>query len=360
MITGDHAATAKAIAVDLGIIGEGGGVMTGVELAKLSDEELIDTVTEYTVYARVSPEDKIRIVEAWQEHDEVVAMTGDGVNDAPALKAADVGIAMGITGTEVSKSAADMILIDDNFATIVDAVQEGRNVFSIIKKLIYFLIVANFAEVTIILGAFMFGWGAILSPIMILLVNVLADGIPGLRLAQEISDPRIMCRPPIGRTESFFGGGLLFVIAKQAIAFVVVVWVAYYIAAFLNISSAVAPGHGVGQTAAFLTLGFVAISHIFTARTRKSIFQKPFRENLPLTLAALSMYAAFVLFAVLPPFRFLFELVPIGIEHWLMIVGLAVVPTIVAEIGKLWARTTEKKAYRTRLVKHMPYEDVGE
>ncbi|MCL2842347.1 MAG: cation-translocating P-type ATPase [Oscillospiraceae bacterium] len=360
MITGDHAATAKAIATDLGIIGEGGGVMTGVELAKLSDEELIGVVTEYSVYARVSPEDKIRIVEAWQEHDEVVAMTGDGVNDAPALKAADVGIAMGITGTEVSKSAADMILIDDNFATIVDAVQEGRNVFSIIKKLIYFLIVANFAEVTIILGAFMFGWGAILSPIMILLVNVLADGIPGLRLAQEVSDPRIMNRAPIGRMESFFGGGLLFVIAKQAISFVAVTWVAYYVAAFVNISSFIAPSHQVGQTAAFVTLGFVAISHIFTARTRKSMFKKSFRKNFPLTLAALSMYAAFVLFAILPPFQFLFELVPMGIEHWLMIVGLAIVPTIVAELGKLHARIAEKKAYRKRLVKHFPHEGLGE
>jgi len=360
MITGDHAATAKAIALDLGIIREGGSVMTGPELSKLSDQELIDVVTEYAVYARVSPEDKIRIVEAWQEHNEVVAMTGDGVNDAPALKAADVGIAMGITGTEVSKSAADMILIDDNFATIVDAVQEGRNVFSIIKKLIYFLIVANFAEVTIILGAFMFGWGAILSPIMILLINVLADGVPGLRLAQEISDPRIMNRPPIGRAESFFGGGLLFVITKQAIAFVAVTWIAYYVAAFMNISSSVAPSHQVGQTVAFLTLGFVAVSHIFTARSRKSIFQKSFKENFPLTLSAIAMYVTLALLAILPPFQFLFELVSIGGAHWLMIAGLSVVPTIVAELGKLHARMREKKAYAGRLVRHIPHDDLSE
>jgi len=360
MITGDHAATAKAIAIDLGIIHEGGKVMTGIELAKLSDEELIDIVTEYSVYARVSPEDKIRIVEAWQEHDEVVAMTGDGVNDAPALKAADVGIAMGITGTEVSKSAADMILIDDNFATIVDAVQEGRNVFSIIKKLIYFLIVCNFSEVTIILGAFLFGWGMIVTPILILLINVLADGVPGLRLPHEISDPRMMCRPPIGRTESFFGGGLMFVIVKQVIAFVLTTWVAYYVAVNVAISAAIAPSHAVGQTVAFLVLGFNAVLHIFTARTRLSIFKKPFTDNFPLTIAAFAMMALLASFVLLPPFRFLFDLVPIGGMHWLMILGLCIIPTIVAELGKLYSRIVEKREYGKRLVKHIPHEDLAE
>ena len=360
MITGDHAATAKAIALDLGIIQEGGKVMTGVELAKLSDEALVDIVTEYSVYARVSPEDKIRIVEAWQEHDEVVAMTGDGVNDAPALKAADVGIAMGITGTEVSKSAADMILIDDNFATIVDAVQEGRNVFSIIKKLIYFLIVCNFAEVTIILGAFLFGWGAIVTPILILLINVLADGIPGLRLPQEISDPRMMNRPPIGRMESFFGGGLMFVIVKQVIAFVITTWVAFYVASNIQISAAIVPSHEVGQTVAFLVLAFNAILHIFTARSRQSIFQKPFTDNLPLTISALAMMGLFVSFVFLPPFMFLFGLVSIGGMHWVLILGLCIIPTIVAEIGKLVHRIAEKREYSKRLVRHFAHEDVPE
>ena len=360
MITGDHKETARAIAIELGIIGEGGGVMTGVELSKLSDEELINIVTDYSVYARVSPEDKIRIVEAWQEHDEVVAMTGDGVNDAPALKAADVGIAMGITGTEVSKGAADMILIDDNFATIVDAVQEGRNVFSIIKKLIYFLITCNFAEVIIILGAFLFGWGAVVTPILILLINVLADGIPGLRLPHEVSDPRMMARPPIGKQESFFGGGLLFVIMKQVVSFVAVAWTAYYVGAFHGISAGISPSHELGQTTLFLALGFSAVLHIFTVRTRQSIFKKPFTDNFPLTLSAFAMIAALALFVLLPPFRFLFGLVPIGGAHWLMVCGLALIPTTVAEIGKLYARRQERKAYCKRLVKHMPDESLAE
>ncbi|MDR0481545.1 MAG: cation-translocating P-type ATPase [Cellulomonadaceae bacterium] len=352
MITGDHATTAKAIAVDLGIIQDNGPVMTGAELAEISDDRLVEIVTDYSVYARVSPEDKIRIVEAWQEHDEVVAMTGDGVNDAPALKAADVGIAMGITGTEVSKNASDMILIDDNFATIVDAVQEGRNVFSIIKKLIYFLITCNFAEVIIIVGAFSFGWGAIVTPVLILLINVLADGIPGLRLPQEISDSRIMKRAPIGRTESFFDGGLLFVIGKQVLAFVAATWTAYYLAANVVISSGVAPSHGVGQSVAFVTLAFCAVLHIFTARTRASIFKKSFLDNWPLTVSAFAMMALVASFVLLPPFRFLFDLTPIGGMHWLLIIGLGIVPTIVAELGKLAGRINERREFKNRLVRH--------
>jgi len=250
--------------------------------------------------------------------------------------------------------------VDDNFATIVDAVQEGRNVFTIIKKLIYFLITCNFAEVTIILGAFLFGWGAIVTPIMILLINVLADGVPGLRLAQEISDPRIMCRPPISRGESFFGGGLLFVIAKQVIAFVAVTWAAYYVAANMALSAAITPQHEVGQTVAFLTLGFVAMLHIFTARTRQSIFKKPFTDNPIMGLSVLAMMGAFVVFANVPFLRFLFDLVPIGIEHWGMIIGLATIPTIVAELGKLYTRVQEKRAYGKRLVKHVSHEDLSE
>jgi calcium-translocating P-type ATPase len=356
MITGDHAATAKAIAVELGIMHDGDRVVTGLELSHMSDAELVDTVQDISVYARVSPEDKIRIVEAWQEHDEVVAMTGDGVNDAPALNAADVGIAMGITGTEVSKGAADMILVDDNFATLVDAVQEGRNVFAIIKKLIYFLITCNFAEVIIILGAFLFGWGPIVTPVLILLINVVADGIPGLRLPQEVADPEIMKRKPIDRNESFFGGGLLYVIMKQVIAFTVVVWVAYYLGANHAISSTITPTHQVGQTTAFVTLGFVAVLHLFTARTPGSIFKANYRANWLLPVAAFAMMALLALFVLLPPFRFLFELVQIGGGHWLLIAGLCVIPSIVAEIGKAVRRRAERAEYRRRLLRHTPHD----
>jgi len=355
MITGDHAATAKAIALDLGILSAGGRVVTGPELSRMSDDELIDSVQEICVYARVSPEDKLRIVEAWQEHDEVVAMTGDGVNDAPALKAADVGVAMGITGTEVSKSASDMILIDDNFATIVDAVAEGRNVFAIIKKLIYFLITCNFAEVIIIIGAFSFAWGrngAIITPVLILLINVLADGIPGLRLPQEVSGPEIMRNPPIRRGEGFFDRGLMAVIAKQVTAFVAATWIAYYVATN-NIISGLT-GSDVGMSVAFLTLTFCAVLHIFTARTKKSIFKMSFLENWPLTVSAFAMLALMSSFVLLSPFQTLFDLTPIGALHWPLIIGLGLIPTIVAEIGKAVVSWREQRSHRRRLVLHRP------
>jgi len=176
MITGDHAATAGAIAKDLGILEEGQRVITGTQLAEITDEELNDTVRNFSVYARVSPEDKLRIVKAWQANGEVVAMTGDGVNDAPALKVADIGIAMGKTGTEVAKSASDMILVDDNFATIVEAVSEGRCVYENIKKTIAFLLVCNMSEIIIMLYAQIVGWGILLTPVMLLLINLLGDG----------------------------------------------------------------------------------------------------------------------------------------------------------------------------------------
>jgi len=358
MITGDHAATAGAIAKQLGIMTEGGRVMTGVELEELSSEELVDIVPLQSVYARVSPEDKIRIVEAWQEHSQVVAMTGDGVNDAPALKAADVGVAMGITGTEVAKSASDMTLADDNFATIVDAVHEGRNVFAIIRKVVYFLLVCNISEIIIIIGGVLFGWGAVITPIMLLLINVVGDGIPGLRLAQEVAGKKIMERPPIGREESFFGDGLVYLIAKQVIAFTIVTWIAYYIGAFTNFSANVAPSHEVGQTTAFMVIGFTSILHILTARTKMSVFKKrTFTNNPLLAISAFAMVALFVLFVIVPPFNVLFDTVPIGIEHWGMIAVLSVIPTFVAEIGKAYSRSKERREHKNRIIKHSMKED---
>ncbi|MCL1800552.1 MAG: HAD-IC family P-type ATPase, partial [Promicromonosporaceae bacterium] len=179
MITGDHAATATAIAQEMGILHHGQNVMTGAELAAMSDVELNDTIRNFPVFARVTPEDKIRIVRAWQANGEVVAMTGDGVNDAPALRAADVGIAMGDTGTEVAKDAADIVLTDDNFATIVEAVSEGRNVYHIVVKVVYFLLVCNLSEIIIMVTGQMMAWGLVMTPAMLLTINLLGDGIPG-------------------------------------------------------------------------------------------------------------------------------------------------------------------------------------
>lgn len=358
MITGDHAATAKAIAKQIGLLGEGERVITGRQLSEIDDDTLIENVRDYSVYARVSPEDKIRIVEAWQENGEVAAMTGDGVNDAPALKAADVGVAMGIAGTEVAKCASDMVLTDDNYATIVAAVREGRTVFGNIRKTIYFLLVCNLSEIVIMLAAQLLGWGIPLTPIMLLLINVLGDGVPGLRLAHERSDSRIMKRKPIGREESFFGNGLMRVIVQQTIAFSAVGLGAYYCGAFLTLSDAHAPSHLLGQTLAFLVIAYTSIVHIFTVRSRKSIFRTPIKNNMPLLYGVVAMLAVFSLFVALPFLHPVFGVTAIGGLHWMIVAGLSVLPTAIAEISKLWGNRHEMKLYRKRLVHHTLDADI--
>jgi len=356
MITGDHAATASAIARQLGLLAENEKVLTGLELSEMTDDELIENVSQYSVYARVSPEDKIRIVEAWQEHNEVVAMTGDGVNDAPALKAADVGVAMGITGTEVAKSASDMILTDDNFSTIVETVRKGRDVFSNIRKTVYFLLVCNFSEIVIMIGAQLIGWGIPLTPIMLLLINVIGDGIPGLRLAYEKSDPRIMQRHPIGREESLFEG-LQFVIVKQIAAFVAVAWIGYYIGTYVAVSATHAPAHVLGQTMTFLIVGWTSIVHIFTVRSRESIFKRTVRDNPGIVISAFAMILLFAVMVMIEPVAGIFGMVTIGYEHWLIVIGLSVVPTITAEIGKFVTNYCERVRYCRRIVRHISIDE---
>ena len=356
MITGDHVATAKAIAAKIGLLGEGEKVITGQQLMHLDDEALIDQVRDYAVYARVSPEDKIRIVEAWQENGEVVSMTGDGVNDAPALKAADVGISMGIAGTEVAKSASDMVLTDDNFATIVSAVAQGRNVFSNIRKTLYFLLVCNLSEIVIMLGAFILGWGLPLTPVMLLLINVLGDGIPGLRLAYEISDARIMHHKPLGREESFLGGGLWKAMLQQTVAFSVVSLAAYYCGAFLSIGG-LEPSLLRGQTMTFLVVAFTSILHIFTVRGRKSMFRIPLGHNIKLLYSVIAMLVLFTCMVLLPPLQFLFGLTSIGGLQWLIVLGLSLAPSIVAEFVKLWQNRRDSNRYKRRLVRHVPSDD---
>ena len=357
MITGDHAATATAIGKQIGLLSDGGKVVTGRQLSKMSDEDLVENVRDYSVYARVSPEDKIRIVEAWQEQGEVVCMTGDGVNDAPALKAADVGVAMGISGTEVAKSAADMVLTDDNFATIVSAVREGRYVFSNIRKTIYFLLVCNLSEIVIMLGAQLMGWGMPLTPVLLLLINVLGDGIPGLQLAREQSDPRIMRDKPISRDASFFSGGLMKVIAQQTAAFSVVGLAAYYIGTFVSLSAVAQPSQITGQTMSFLVVAFTSILHVFTVRSRKSIFKRTLRDNWPIFHSAMAMLALFGLMVLIPPFGAIFGLVPIGGLAWLIVLLLTLVPTIVAELIKMWHNRHESHVYKNRVIAHIRRED---
>ena len=334
MITGDHAATATAIAKDLAILKEGQNVMTGARLAQISDVELNDTIRNFSVYARVSPEDKIRIVKAWQENGEVVAMTGDGVNDAPALKAADIGVAMGKTGTEVAKGASDMILTDDNFTTIVEAVSEGRNVYGIVKKVIYFLLVCNLSEIIIMLFGQMAGWGIILTPVMLLLINILGDGIPGINLAKEESDPSLMNNKPVNRNESFFSDGLMRLILQQTIFCATVVLAGYYAGAFMNLSDTVLPSAAIGQTLAFLICGWTSILHIFHVRSSKSVFKTPIRNNKSLAVSAIIMILVFGLMVALPMGK-IFGLTPISGTHWLIVFALVLIPTTAREISGL-------------------------
>jgi calcium-translocating P-type ATPase len=335
MITGDHAATATAIAKDLGILEEDQQVMTGSHLAEISDEELNDTVRNVSVYARVSPEDKLRIVKAWQTNGEVVAMTGDGVNDAPALKVADIGIAMGKTGTEVAKSASDMVLVDDNFATIVEAVGEGRCVYDSIKKTIAFLTVCNFSEIIIMLFAFTAGWGIILTPVMLLLINLLGDGIPGINLSREEFDPQVMKNAPIKRNESFFSGYLFRLIVQQTIFCSIVVLIGFYIGIHTSVSETIAPSIGIGRTMAFLITSWTSIIHVFNVRSSKSIFKTPIRNNKPLVGCAVLML--FVLATlVITPFNHVFGLSYIAGTHWLIVIVLSILPTIMCEIFRLF------------------------
>ena len=331
MITGDHATTAEAIAKELGIMEEGKHVMTGERLAKMCEVELLDTVRNYTVYARVSPEDKIRIVKAWQANGEVVAMTGDGVNDAPALKAADIGVAMGITGTEVAKSAADMVLTDDNFATIVSAVSEGRNVYRIVKMTIFFLVVCNFSEILIMLFGQMAGWGLTLTPVMLLLINLIGDGVPGLSLAKEPADPNLMKDKPIKKNESLFGGGLLTRIAQQVFFTTIASLSGYYIGA-MGECGTILPSDPTGQTMAFLVCGWASIIHIFIARSTKSVLKTSILNNKSLGLSAVAMILVFASMVALPPFGAIFGLVPISGFQWLIVMGLALVPITTREL----------------------------
>jgi calcium-translocating P-type ATPase len=349
MITGDHAVTAAAIAKELGIIAAKEGIITGEELSKLSDEEFNESIIFYSVYARVSPSDKIRIVQAWQSRGEIVSMTGDGVNDAPALKAADVGVSMGINGTEVAKSASDMILTDDKFSTIVEAVSEGRKVFSNIKKLVYFLIVCNLSEIVVMIFGQVSGWGVPVTPIMLLIINVLGDGIPGMALAKDQSDPRIMTRKPIGREESFFASGFLEVIIQQTIMCSITVLAAFYIGKFILIPGADAPSHLTGQTMAFLVLGWTSLFHLFTVRSRVSVFKRSLKDNPQLPLSAGAMFLILAGLVAIPPVAFNLGFVALSGRQWLIALGISLLPILVAEYGKFWDNYKYYEAEKIRV-----------
>lgn len=319
MITGDHVVTASAIAKELGILNDPSEALSGSELHQLSDEELDARVKALSVYARVTPEDKIRIVKSWQRTGAVVAMTGDGVNDAPALKASNVGCAMGITGTDVAQSAADMILTDDNFATIVDAVSQGRSVYQNIRKAINFLLSCNISEIFIVLIAMLLGWGAPFTAVQLLFVNVVADGLPGFALGREPAEHGIMDQPPIPKNEGIFARGLLQKIAINAGVFTIVTLFGYYLGSYVDtISPWVDASQHVGQTVAFLILAYSSILHVFNVRSSQSIFKVNLATNKALVEMALLALAITTAVALLPFTQELFGLVHISLNHWFL------------------------------------------
>ncbi|MCL2492590.1 MAG: cation-translocating P-type ATPase [Clostridiales bacterium] len=350
MITGDHVGTAAAIAKEIGILTEGGRAITGAELSKMSEEELRDQVKDICVYARVSPEDKIRIVQAWQAHGEVAAMTGDGVNDAPALKAADIGVAMGITGTEVSKSAADMIITDDNFATIVDAIAEGRTSYDNVRKIVSFLLSVNFAEIAILLLGMVVSFvllgtaeGAGLPPItalQILLINTVCDGIPGFFLAFEKTEEGIMKRKPLSKGAGIFAAGFGWRIAQRSVMFVIFTLAAYTIGAAVRLSPAVTPSHTVGVTMAFAVLAWASIINIFNVRsTTESIFKIGFLSNKGVFFAAMGTIAFTAAVLLAPPIASVFEVdYSLSGWHWVIMIMFAALQLFVVELIKLAER----------------------
>ena len=330
MITGDHKITAVAIAQEIGLFNEGDVALTGVELEKISDEELYKNVRKYSVYARVAPEHKVRIVKAWQSHGEVVSMTGDGVNDAPALKQADIGTAMGIVGTEVAKDASDIILTDDNFATIVSAIEEGRRIYDNILKSIQFLLSSNVGEVLLIFIASIFNLGNPLLPIHILWINLVTDSLPALALSVDPAEKDIMTRKPRDTQQGFFTKGMTWRIAYQGFTIGMISLVAYLLGRHDG-------GQQLGQTMAFAVLAFAQLFHVRNLHSnRRSSFRTSLFKNKALVGAIIISAAMMLVILLFPPFMKAFKLVEMDRIHWLYVFGLSIVPIVIVELFKLF------------------------
>lgn len=336
MITGDHQDTAEAIAKRLGIIEDDGQdhVFTGAELNELSDEEFQKVFKQYSVYARVSPEHKVRIVKAWQNEGKVVAMTGDGVNDAPSLKTADIGIGMGITGTEVSKGASDMVLADDNFATIIVAVEEGRKVFSNIQKSIQYLLSANMAEVFTIFFATLFGWD-VLQPVHLLWINLVTDTLPAIALGVEPAEPGVMSHKPRGRKSNFFDGGVMGAIIYQGIFQTVLVLGVYGWALMFPEHATNRMVHEDALTMAFATLGLIQLVHAFNVKSvYQSIFTVGAFKNRTFNWAIPIAFLLLMITIVVPGFNDLFHVSHLSVTQWLAVIIGSSLMVVLTEIVK--------------------------
>ncbi len=332
MITGDYPNTARAIAEEIGLLRPGRKVMTGADINDLTDEEMTENVKVTDVYARVSPEHKMRIVDALRSNQEVVAMTGDGVNDAPAIKRADIGIAMGITGTDVAKGTADMVLTDDNYASIVSAVEQGRVIYSNIRKFVYYLLSCNAAEIMIIFLATLFGWPVPLTAIQLLWLNLVTDGAPALALGTEPGDPDIMDRPPRPPQEPIINKFMQIGILVQTIAITAVTLAAFAIGRFID------PEHiEFAETMAFVTL---SVSELFRAYTARSefypLFKIGFFKNKLMNYAVIGSMVMILLVVYVPFLQPIFNTAPLGWEQWLEILPLVLIPSVAAELTKVF------------------------
>ena len=330
MITGDHVVTASAIGQMLGILDSEDQALSGTELAEMSDEELYQNIRRYRVYARVSPTDKLRIIKAWQREGEIVAMTGDGVNDAPALKAADIGCAMGQTGTDVAKGAADVVLTDDNFATVVTAVRRGRCIYDNIRKSVHFLLSCNLGEILVVLCAMLFWKESPLLPIQLLWVNLVTDSLPALALGLEPGEPDVMKRRPRPKHESVFAHGLGIAAVWQGVMIGALTLAAYAIGRQTGTA-------GLAATMAFATMAFSELVHAFNTRSSHSLFRIGLHTNLWM-VGAFILSSALVLVPLFWPLaQSVFHVVSMEQSAWLTVIGLSLAPLAIMELYKLIA-----------------------
>jgi len=342
MITGDHRDTAAAIARQLGILENDSEAITGAQLDTISEEELLRDITKYSVYARVQPEHKVRIVNAWRENGYITAMTGDGVNDAPSIKSADIGVGMGITGTDVTKNVADMVLADDNFATIVSAVEEGRRIYDNIRKAIQFLLASNLAEVLAIFFSTLLGF-TILKPVHLLWINLVTDTFPALALGMEKSERDVMKRSPRPASEGIFSGGLGVDVVIQGLLATVLTMAAYFIGHFIESGRWEIANSPDGMTMAFLTLSLVEIFHSFNMRSRTaSVFTMP-HHNLWLWGAMAASFVATTAVLYVPFLRTAFGFESISLVEYGVSVALAIVIIPIMELIKLIRRTVRAR-----------------
>ncbi|RLL45264.1 calcium-translocating P-type ATPase, SERCA-type [Oceanobacillus piezotolerans] len=323
MITGDHVNTARAIASNLNILPTNGLVLEGHQLNQMSQAELEDVIDDAYVFARVTPEHKLKIVKAFQSKGHIVAMTGDGVNDAPAIKASDIGISMGIAGTDVTKEASSLVLMDDNFATIKAAIKEGRNIYENIRKFIRYLLASNVGEILVMLFAMLLGLPLPLVPVQILWVNLVTDGLPAMALGLDKPEDNVMKRPPRSPREGVFGRGLGYKIISRGILIGLVTLIAFMLTYQNNPDNLI-----YAQTVAFTTLVMAQLIHVFDCRTENSVFDRNPFENIYLVLAVISSLLLLLVVVYWPPLQPIFHTTALALRDWMFIVALSAIPTV--------------------------------